>query len=295
MTITVVIPHYNDHARLVLALESVWAQTRPPEQVIVVDDGSTEPLSFAHPAELLFTPSPRSGPAIARNIGIGAAKGDTIAFLDSDDLWLPRKLELQERAMSGPWAAWSYTDCYYLGSKGLFAHPNSWFHGWPENFPSGRDIVIAHRLGHNFITMSSVMVRQEACPRFDPDLPVSEDWDWFTRLAARWDGVAVNIPLHLYRLNPAGGRHYRALNQYVSVNIDILQRRLNGMAPTVEAIDRIVERAAIQYLNAGRQSAAWDLLGLVRPTARTLALRGLALLPPVAYRLALRLWCGSSL
>ena len=264
MTVTVVIPHYDD-ARLDQALASVAAQTRPPEAVIVVDDGSPSPPNGQPRVRVLQTTAPRSGPAVGRNLGVAAATTDVVAFLDADDLFLPEKLERQIRAMEEADAAWSYTDCYYLGSRGRFRRPNSWFHGWPGRLPSGRACHAAHLAGHNFITMSSLVVRREVAPWFNPALPVSEDWDAFVRLAEAHDGVAVNEPLHLYRLNPAGGRHYQNLARYVEVNLAIL-RGVYGRAgwPVGDrawrrAAARIRRRALIQRLNA-TGGLPWRLL-----------------------------------
>jgi len=291
--IAVVIPYYDD-PRLAQALASVAAQTRPADEVIVVDDGSPRPPVALGKVTVLTTPRPQCGPAIARNIGVRAATADAIAFLDADDLFLPTKLERQADAMERTGAAWSYTDCRYLGSRGVFRRPNSWFHGWPGALPSGRAIHEAHLQGHNFITMSSVMVRRAVCPVFDPALPVSEDWDAFVRLAEAHDGVAVNEVLHLYRLHPAGGRHYRALADYERVNLSILraahERADLPAGRFQEAADRVRQRAAIQHLNAGRGRDARHLLE-DQWSARSLALGLLSYSPP-AYRLALRFWCG---
>jgi glycosyltransferase involved in cell wall biosynthesis len=95
--ITVIIPAYNRENYLGAAIESVLAQTRPPDEIIVVDDGSTDRTaeiagSFAQVRCLSQT---NQGLSATRNAGIRAAQGELLAFLDSDDLWLPRKLEFQ--------------------------------------------------------------------------------------------------------------------------------------------------------------------------------------------------------
>ena len=98
-TISVVIPAYNSSRTLLEALESVRGQTYPAYEVIVVDDGS-EPdeakavEEAARGCTVIRLPTNR-GPSVARNRGVARATGEWVAFLDSDDLWLPRKLELQ--------------------------------------------------------------------------------------------------------------------------------------------------------------------------------------------------------
>ena len=97
MRFSVVIPSYNRSAWLVAALESVFAQTEPPFEIIVADDGSTDDTLAVlenYAARVKVLTQRNAGPAAARNLGIGAATGDYIAFLDSDDLWFPRTLAL---------------------------------------------------------------------------------------------------------------------------------------------------------------------------------------------------------
>ena len=105
VSISVVIPASNAEATLARALESVLAQTRPPDEIIVVDDASTDctvrlAKSYADQGVSLLRVRERRGAAAARNLGIAAAKGRWIAFLDADDEWLPAKLEKQAAAIS---------------------------------------------------------------------------------------------------------------------------------------------------------------------------------------------------
>jgi glycosyltransferase involved in cell wall biosynthesis len=96
MDISVVVPCYNAERFIGASLASIAAQTRPPREVIVVDDGSSDGSieavrSSQLPLRLLQTS--RCGAAGARNVGIDAAEGDWLAFLDADDLWYPNHLE----------------------------------------------------------------------------------------------------------------------------------------------------------------------------------------------------------
>jgi glycosyltransferase involved in cell wall biosynthesis len=104
MSISVVIPSYNRAAFLLSTLDSILAQTRPPDEVLVVDDGSTD-----HTALVLRNYAPRvrhlrianSGDLVARNTGLRAARCERVAFCDSDDLWAPDYLA----AMCALWRA----------------------------------------------------------------------------------------------------------------------------------------------------------------------------------------------
>src|SRR5262249_59293001 len=97
-TISVVIPCYNGARFLRETLASVLAQTLPPLEVLVIDDGSTDDSgavaeSFGPPVRVIRQPN--QGESVARNRGIEEAKGEWVGFLDADDLWNPDKLERQ--------------------------------------------------------------------------------------------------------------------------------------------------------------------------------------------------------
>jgi glycosyltransferase involved in cell wall biosynthesis len=98
--VSVIIPTYNRLGFVTEAVASVLAQTRPPAEVIVVDDGSTDgtgaALAASFGGSVRVIHQENAGPSAARNQGIRAAGGEILAFLDSDDLWLPDKLRLQE-------------------------------------------------------------------------------------------------------------------------------------------------------------------------------------------------------
>ncbi len=98
-TVSVVIPTYNRRLLLQEALNSVFQQTLTSFEVIVIDDGSTDDtipyLQNHYGARLRLFTQKNSGPAAARNYGVSQSRGKYIAFLDSDDSWLPRKLEVQ--------------------------------------------------------------------------------------------------------------------------------------------------------------------------------------------------------
>jgi glycosyltransferase involved in cell wall biosynthesis len=97
--ISVVIPTYNRADVLPTALASVWNQSRKPDEVIVTDDASSDDIASvvkSFPGTQLIRLKKNSGAGNARNVGVNAASGDYIAFLDSDDYWQPTKLQQQE-------------------------------------------------------------------------------------------------------------------------------------------------------------------------------------------------------
>src|SRR4051794_36269759 len=112
--VSVVIPAFNRAFILPEALDSVLAQTFKDFELIVVDDGSTDDTEevlrpYVERRGVRFLPQANQGPAAARNRGIEAARGKYVAFLDSDDLWLPIKLSVQiPRMEAHPEAVMSY-------------------------------------------------------------------------------------------------------------------------------------------------------------------------------------------
>lgn len=100
--ISVVIPVFNGAAYVAQAIDSVLDQTVPPTEVVVVDDGSSDSTAEVvqrYQPRVLYRRQANQGPGAARNLGIRESKGEFLAFLDSDDLWLPEKLRLQKAAL----------------------------------------------------------------------------------------------------------------------------------------------------------------------------------------------------
>lgn len=101
--VSVVIPVYNGERYLAQAIESALEQTLCPAEVIVVDDGSTDgsaKIARSFGSNVRYHFQPQSGIAAARNKGADLARGNLLAFLDADDLWMPNKLSLQAYALA---------------------------------------------------------------------------------------------------------------------------------------------------------------------------------------------------
>ena len=116
--VSVIIPVYRGAEWLCEAVDSVLAQSLDDIEIIVVNDGSDEDLSRfldKYQNKIHYIKTENHGVAAARNRGIREAVGEYIAFLDSDDLWLPEKLAYQTAKMSERGALWSYTDYETFG------------------------------------------------------------------------------------------------------------------------------------------------------------------------------------
>ena len=225
--ITVIIPAYNRPHFVAEAVASVNAQTVRPEQIIVVDDGSTPPIGDL-PNVTIIRQANAAVPT-ARNTGIAAARSEWVAFLDDDDLWEPNKLEMQWQAIqSNPscgivFADWlTFRGPDIVNSSMLFARSDL------IETPHHTEIRAAYRIAGGgegggiralangpfaealirygpFVLPSAAVVRRDiavACGGFDPVMPRTEDWDFWLRIAGRGVPAAVvEVPLVRYRLH----------------------------------------------------------------------------------------------
>ncbi len=120
-TISVIIPAYNREKTIERCIDSVLSQTYPVDEIIVVDDGSTDDtvkrVENINNGIIRILEQNHKGAQAARNLGIKAAKGDYIAFLDSDDEWLPNKLEVQVPYLRGRKDIVVYCDCYEVNRQ----------------------------------------------------------------------------------------------------------------------------------------------------------------------------------
>lgn len=195
LPISVVIPTYNREDRLPSAIRSVMEQTAPPAEIIVVDDGSTD----GTPALVRTFPGVRylrqenQGVSAARNLGISAAGHDWIALLDSDDEWLPRKLERQWNALErDPRFRFCHTDEIWI-RKGRRVNPM-------KKHAKYGGHIFHHCLPLCVISPSSALIHRDLFERFgmfDPELPVCEDYDLWLRICAREPVLFVDEPLLL--------------------------------------------------------------------------------------------------
>jgi len=195
--ISVVIPTYNRRVLVVDAVKSVLAQEGCEFEVIVVDDGSTDGTGdvLASLRGVRFLLQPRQGVAAARNAGARVARGEWLAFLDSDDLWRPGKLAAQTRLHADrPEIPISQTEEIWI-RHGVRVNPCTY-----HRKPAG-DIFLPS-LARCLVSPSAVMLRRELLESvggFDESLKVCEDYDLWLRLASRVRFGLVSEPLVIKR------------------------------------------------------------------------------------------------
>ncbi len=192
LTVSVVIPTFNRAHLIGAALRSVLVQTRQPDEILVIDDGSTDETEALVRREfgerVRYIRQPNAGAAAARNHGMRLATGDLIAFLDSDDFWLPTKLEQQvafleahpEFAASCGNLRMESMDGRDLGLK----RP-------PEAAITGRQFepIVRDPSRYHFMYIPTLVFRRSCIDQigwFDEGRQLAEDWHFTFRLAARY-------------------------------------------------------------------------------------------------------------
>ncbi|HDD44817.1 MAG TPA: glycosyltransferase [Candidatus Desulfofervidus auxilii] len=196
--VSVIIPTYNRANFLKEAIESVLNQTYKDYELIIVDDGSTDEtqkIIAQYKNKLKYIVIPHHGVSKARNVGIKRAKGEFIAFLDSDDLWHPKKLEVQINFFDNHHnAIICQTEEIWL-RNGKRVNPKKY-----HKKPSG--MMFEKSLERCLISPSAVMMHKtlfEKVGLFDESFPACEDYDMWLRVTARFPVYLLPEPLVIKR------------------------------------------------------------------------------------------------
>ena len=229
--ISIVIPAFNAAGVIAETLASARLQTFKDFEAIIVDDGSTDDTAAvarrfceADPRFFLIQQA-NQGVSAARNAAIRQSRGEWIAFLDADDVWLPEKLARQmELSRADPRADFLFTNLHFWdGQRDLYPT----FHAG-QPLPEGD--IARSLIAHDAYGTSTVMVRREALfavGLFDPAVDYSQDWDLWLRLGDRglW-ARGVREPLVRYRRWP-GSRMTNRLRM-ADGNVQILELNLRA-------------------------------------------------------------------
>jgi len=224
-TVSVIIPTYNRGWIVRDAIDSVLGQAYADFELIVVDDGSsdrTPPILDAYGDRLRVIRQANQGVSAARNRGIGESSGTLIALLDSDDIWLPKKLAVQvDFFKRNPAALICQTEEIWI-RNGLRVNP-----GKRHRKPSG--MIFERSLELCLVSPSAVMVRRELFEKvglFDESLPACEDYDLWLRVGCRFPVHLIDKPLTIKR-----GGHEDQLSRQSSLD----KYRIRSLVKLIEA------------------------------------------------------------
>lgn len=263
--VSIILPTFNRDDLLPRSLGSVITQTYPDWELIVWDDGSTDTTaslvrSYNDP-RIRYVYSDNRGPAWARNQAARLVRGEYLAFLDSDDEWLPQKLAAQVSALD------AHTDVDLLFSDFINIRAGSpkTARGFEQNQRAMRHMVV-EQAGEdlffvkgglleglaiqNFIATPTVMLRREAweeCGGFNAELKHSEDFELWWRMGLSGKRFAFSRNASLKRIKPAGSLS--------SPNRAGVQHRLQALDICAEQAARkgrpeLVARLRLAYRNA---------------------------------------------
>jgi len=197
--VSVIIPTFNRAKQLPRAIDSVLGQTRPPDQVLVVDDGSTDGtwnLLACYGDRIQRLRQENRGAASARNQGLRHAQGHWVAFLDSDDAWLPRKLEFQLEALRETGARLCFTAAVFDGAPPCPETPSPAVaaRAWEVADPA-LALVLDERRPTYLPTLIAERALVDEAGGFDETLRVAEDTKLVFSLAMRAKAVYLHEPL----------------------------------------------------------------------------------------------------
>ena len=221
--ISCIVPVFNGQRYLGEALESILKQSYRPIEVIVADDGSTDGTATVigrYGEQIRYLKQPNAGTAAARNLGLTAAHGEFVAFLDADDLWHPDKLE---RQMARFQARHELDYC--------FAHvQNFWVPELIEEEKRFRDHRISKALpGYSTCTLLARRSLFATVGQFNTAVKHADDTDWFLRASEHGAVMEMLADVLLYRrLHQANMSRLRAANsrdQYLQMLKSALDRR----------------------------------------------------------------------
>ena len=242
MKISVVIPTCNRRELLRRALLSVFSQTLLPVEVTVIDDGSTDgtnTMMHEQFPEVSYYRQDNCGVSSARNLGIHRTTGDWLAFLDSDDEWLPEKLYRQAAALAAnPGSRVCHTEEIWIrnGIRVNAAKKYAKSGGW----------IFTQCLPLCAMSPSTVMIHRsvlEDIGLFDTRLPACEDYDLWLRITANYPVLLIEEP----QIKKYGGHE------------DQLSQKLWGMDRfRINALQKIIDSG--QLSNENQQAAVTMLL-----------------------------------
>lgn len=239
--VSVIIPAYNAAAHIGAALESVFAQTFKDFEVIVVNDGSPDHEQLQSVIQpyldrIIYLSQQNRGPSAARNLAIQRAHGEWLAFLDSDDTWLPEYLSAQTGLLQAdPSLDMIYCDATLVGDSA--AAGKTFMDICPSSGPVTLESLVVEQV--QVITSGTVVRRQKvvAAGLFDERFRCAEDHDLWLRIAYSGGKIAYHRKVLLRRLVRPGSLSFTPGN-LIAGQVEVLKKlsRELALAPEVSSI-----------------------------------------------------------
>jgi glycosyltransferase involved in cell wall biosynthesis len=272
--ISVIIPAFNSARFITAAIDSALSQTHPADEIVVVDDGSTDntrDIVAALPVRYIYQKN--AGPSAARNTGIRAATGELLAFLDADDLWLPHKLTTQLKALEArPAAGFSFSTVWnlYEGSDPKVARAPyypprlvRWLAEAGIKDGTAFGSVYELLLQKNCVATSSMLAWRGLIERagfFDLTLRGCEDYDFWIRLARLAPAVFIDPPVSRYRIVDEGlsGAWDTRYERFYDTAVQVISAHMKAYPSLIarKALGASLADYAFFCLTAGRESEA---------------------------------------
>lgn len=265
MKVSVIIPFYSNTGWLTEAIDSVLEQDYDFFEIIVVDDGSPEDLTAVEQrykdGPIRFIHRQNGGPAAARNTGIANAQGEFLAFLDSDDVWMPGKLSSQISFMEANGYLWSHTGFLYWNYlKDTLSSRHT-------DISSNHDDVslksfVGFKVGMMTVVVARRVFDQHPEIRFDESLRICEDSDFFRQIAQYYPLGLIDRPLVKVRLTGSNTR-LRFFNRFIA-GAENHRRTKSGQFP----YGSIPQGSMIRHIYAYYHLTHTLLLRISSPTLR---------------------------
>ena len=238
--VSVIIPTYNRATKVRNAIDSALGQTFSDLEVIVVDDGSSdgtgEILQEAYGNRIRYFAQENQGASAARNKGLAEARGEWIAFLDSDDFWEKEKLEWQMKAVEqfAPECGVCYTDTRFFNypeTRTMFqlAEESYRHEGTLGVNPDVLRLLVKPGGAGMVVCTCTLLVRADVVGRsggFDTNLRFGEDSEFFFRLATLTNYCYVNLPLVAVDRSPAEVRHVGVSSEWNKLEVRLRDAQL---------------------------------------------------------------------
>ncbi|MDA4126124.1 MAG: glycosyltransferase [Thaumarchaeota archaeon] len=273
--VSVVMPNFNEAEFLGKAIESVLGQTMADLELIVVDGHSTDnslkiARSYADEDNRVrvITEEERKGVSASRNIGIREAKGEAIAFLDSDDLYAPEKLEKQWAHLKAqPNPVIVYCDRWKLDIDGMTLPPES------LQRRAGSGMIFGDFVTRAFGHIHTILVPAQCLGRvglFDESLRWAEDYDLLLRLARSYPFEYVDEKLYGYRKHPGNTQNIMDRQSRLRSQAIVLERnlRVGGKLMTPDQKKSVVKELLRLYSETNQRGRLLKLGLTSRPGPR---------------------------